>query len=839
MKLRNRFFRRAVPLLVSLLCIAGFGLSEGVQAQPVEILNLDSPWRMHFAVRSQAVYQAADGAPEFDGRGDPIPWVPDGWMVPDFDDQEWPQHRGPIFPGTRRPTGHGQGENTRVSHIQARARFRVADPEAAGGLNLSLAYRGGVVVAVNGREVARRHLPDGPLTEDSLAAPYTDAEASPNPTDEASATRAAEARLRWLDEVRIPAAALRRGVNVIAVHVVGAPFPPEANQKHTHKNRWATAGLQEFRLSADRPGVVEPNLAPPPGLQVWTALPIEDVGGALRWADRSEVAAGPRPIRLIGGRNMTVSGQAVVSSGSGPVTGVQARVSPLRRDDGASALPAEAVRVRYAATTIDGLTYDLPRPDILLGQPSGAEPVQPVWVTVSIPKDAAPGAYRAVLRIVAQGLSGHVDVPVELTVVDWDCPDPQEWRSMVSMNQSPHSVAWHYGVEMWSDRHLRLMVPSLDLMAKLGNNVMWVDVIHPSFFGNEHGILAFGDQGGRLVPDFRFFDRFLEVYARRIGEPRRIVLNVWEPYVEQDGVTVTVIGADGALSHRNVGRPGSAELWKPLMDGVRERVLARGWDERAITLGTGHDRRPSDGFVDLFLEVAPYARWNLFTHGRGDPSIRDGELTIGRMPVGLQEYPYYARGRAGHLHQGFQRGWVNDWYDSMILWAGRMMLNDQSPAEDFRMFPNSHVLGRSQGFCRQGIDFWPVVNPHRPDAGRRRMVHGTGGWGNLYRHKVRSIAVPGPEGALPTVRFEMMREGLQDTEARIFLERQLSREGFVDVLGEDLLEEVRDLVGTEWAVRNARAGHNFTPGTGWESRLRRLYAAAALAQSRLRAAGLE
>ncbi len=113
------------------------------------------------------------------------------------------------------------------------------------------------------------------------------------------------------------------------------------------------------------------------------------------------------------------------------------------------------------------------------------------------------------------------------------------------------------------------------------------------------------------------------------------------------------------------------------------------------------------------------------------------------------------------------------------------------------------------------------------------MVHGSSGWGNLYRHKVRALSVPGTDGALPTVRFEMLREGLQDTEARIFLERALVNSETRQVLGEDLFAEVQALVATEWNVRNSQANEQFTAGTDWFDRLDRLYAVAALAQARL------
>ncbi len=50
-------------------------------------------------------------------------------------------------------------------------RVKVTDPAEVEGLTLELAYRGGVAVFVNGREVGRAHLPEGALDPETLAEP--------------------------------------------------------------------------------------------------------------------------------------------------------------------------------------------------------------------------------------------------------------------------------------------------------------------------------------------------------------------------------------------------------------------------------------------------------------------------------------------------------------------------------------------------------------------------------------------------------------------------------------------------------------------------------------------
>ncbi|MCC5830923.1 MAG: hypothetical protein JJU36_15870 [Phycisphaeraceae bacterium] len=832
-------------------------------ARTVEVLNIDSPWRAHYG------REAAIGP----------------WMRLDYDDREWLRHHGPFFPGIPAPGGHGNREEyfageRLLQHLQSRGRFIVARPDEVERLTLSLSYRGGVVVYLNGQEVVRDHLPDGPLTDDSLLpTPYTVRHTDPEPVNAETARQATEARLRHVREVQLPVRLLRPGVNVVAVHIRAAPLAlgPDESGRHLHAFRyrtwWATLGLQQFSLKAEAASdaAIQPNTERPPGVQVWTALPIEDVGGMVRYACPAELAGGVAPIRLIGGRNMTISGQAVVSAAH-PVEAVRATIGDFVGEDGKLDLPADAVRIRYAATATEQMIemeYAHPKPDALLPLPTGREPVQPVWVTVRVPAGTPPGLYRATLTVRADGLDRPAEVPVELTVHAWDCPDPHDWRSMVSMVQSPSSVAWAYEVEMWSQRHLELLRPSLRMMGKLGNNVVHINILNPSFFGNEHGTIAFDREGDRLVPDFTWFDRFLDLYAKEAGAPRRLILVVWEP-TGGDRPTVSVRGEDGGLEHVEAAYRDHPEMWKALLDGARRRVAERSWDERALMIGIGYDARPSADTVRFFAEIAPWALWTLFTHGRGDPPVRDGQLRIGDMRVGYVEFPFSAgpgvneprrlasgifRGGEWDLRSGFHLSWVEDWHDLHATWGARSILRDHSFAETFRLFPRDMVLGMSRGFSRQGIDFWPVINPDRPTLrdgapNRRRIIAGTGahtaGPGHtVYRHNVRSIAAPGPEGALPTVRFEMLREGLQDVEARIFLERALTDEATRTILGEELAEEVKELNLTAFNLRHYHATHHavvsytgafVVAGTGWQTRLDRWYAAAALAQARLAAA---
>jgi len=185
---------------------------------------------------------------------------PAGWARPDFDDARWPRARGSLFADE----GHFQ-----TSMLCLRGKFTVTDPAAVGAIRLRLTYRGGVIVYLNGAEVARADLPEGPINADTPAGDYedrawVDAKGQPIPTAYHAARRikAGEkdlaeriaSRDRRLGPVEIPPTALRKGVNVLAVEVHASRYHPVAlkwfGRDYENPGKWVPLGLLGVRLEA-------------------------------------------------------------------------------------------------------------------------------------------------------------------------------------------------------------------------------------------------------------------------------------------------------------------------------------------------------------------------------------------------------------------------------------------------------------------------------------------------------------------------------------------------------------------------------------------------------------
>jgi parallel beta-helix repeat protein len=104
----------------------------------------------------------------FRGRS-PASTPPEAWTDPNFDDSAWEAG----------PSGFGFSDNddaTVLDDMQGqyvtvyiRKEFTVASPIPAGALELTIDYDDGFIAYLNGREVARRGMPAGPATYETLA----------------------------------------------------------------------------------------------------------------------------------------------------------------------------------------------------------------------------------------------------------------------------------------------------------------------------------------------------------------------------------------------------------------------------------------------------------------------------------------------------------------------------------------------------------------------------------------------------------------------------------------------------------------------------------------------
>jgi len=528
-------------------------------------------------------------------------------------------------------------------------------------------------------------------------------------------------------------------------------------------------------------------------------------------------------IRMVGPRNGTCSGQALAVGDD--LEGLEATMGPLR-SAGGETIPEAAVRVRYAAKKelkfrtkmgrFSGIGADMytnePFYDALLDRPPQGARIVPIWVTVSIPAEAGPGLYTGELTV------DDARLPVELQVAAWRCPDPLDWVTHVGLLQSPDTLARHYGVPEWSEEHLGLIAQSLRYLRELGNKDLYVTALYRKQFGQDHSMIRFrGATPAELTADFSIVDKYLSLYARCVGEPHALVLYLWDPVIRRvkrlrrgqkrwRGMKVSWIDAGGRPGVMEIplpGEEGSEKIWRPVVDGMRERLKKLGWSQDILMLGCTNDQRPSADELAFYDKIAPGIGWAIWTHGAGDPPPQGDRLVLrGTMRIDHYEHPY-CPALPKSAEEGILGGWNLEFPRST---NPRKFIFQYSPLSQFRSFPEGATVGGKNGaggFAHLGLDFWEL-------EGARTLLlrYNPETWDNLYRGSPTSLLEPGPDGPIATARFEMLREGLQECEARIVLERALIEN---KVQGR-LAQECRALLLARIKARYKDAGFNPSHG---------------------------
>jgi hypothetical protein len=617
--------------------------------------------------------------------------------------------------------------------------------------------------------------------------------------------------------IPIPGSALVKGVNVLAIEIRHAAiaYPDEAVN-------WSHAGLRDIQLTAASGAGLADCDAAAKETRVWSADAFQPVAGTLPdptdfagrgWLSKGDgganvrpletfssraftffqsapavgiLAGNPfdpiRPIRILTPRNGVGVGQVVVADSTG-LTGLSATVGDLKSADG-GVLPSSAVQINYAVAAPN--THYL---EALSPTPPANATTVPVWLRVRAPKQQRPGWYSGTVIVKANGKS--FQVPVQVMVTGFMVPAPHESNLAIGFVQSWDTLASYYQVPLWSPEHWALIERSLALMGEWGNAPLIVPVLtlqHRKHAWKEP-LIRFVRQGDRLVPDYSVFEKYLDLYIKQCGLPRVVSVEVYHPSTQKRAawsnngsrassresrvleppkvkVVDPATGASEIAEIPQYDDPAAREFYTTLVNGVRDIVVKRGMPEKAVVLGIGGDVRPAQEHGELFRQWLPYARWHLLSHFNADPGCifymkpdhandmkfkawEEGRyIAVGELEIGLREdHTGGGVALARNIEKIIKRPWQMVWLGTL-----RGQISDFSAPYVYAVSAAGGMAGET-GWGRIGLEYW--------DQSRNAPVS------NLdYFTQLCHLAAPGPQGALPTVRLEMIRQGMQVAEAR-------------------------------------------------------------------------
>ena len=383
-----------------------------------------------------------------------------------------------------------------------------------------------------------------------------------------------------------------------------------------------------------------------------------------------------------------------------------------------------------------------------------ARTVRPVWLSLDVPANAAPGTYQGTLQVTAvkQRITLRLRVRVQQPVL----PPPHEWAFRLDLWQNPWVIAWYYHVPPWSEEHKVLLRAHLKRYADAGGKFITTYAVHSPWQDNSYMIEGamiewIKEPSGSWRFDYRIFDEYVAL-AIEAGIDNAITIYTPVPWGnrfryldERSGNYVYEQWPPDSEAFRNA--------WRPFLDSLQQHLDGKGWLEKAY-LGINENPLPvTIAAIKVIKEHSP--KWKITYagdwHDELNALLDDYSAQLTKEPT------------VDQLHARSARGFTSTYYVSCFpSMPNTFVFSPPSEGQWLGWYAAAYSY---DGFLRWAYDAWPA-DPMR-DA--RHVMWPAGDTFLVY---------PGGDSS---IRFEKLREGIVDYEKVRILRSRVAHSDDKDV----------------------------------------------------------
>ena len=358
-----------------------------------------------------------------------------------------------------------------------------------------------------------------------------------------------------------------------------------------------------------------------------------------------------------------------------------------------------------------------------------------LWMEYRIPRDLAPGRYRADLDFLQDGRRTGT-LRLELTVEDRELPPAAQWNFHLDLWQNPYAVARAEGVPLWSEAHFAAMRPLMERLARAGQKVVTATLCDRPWNGQTEDEFKSMVRWTRRTDggwDFGFevFDRWVE-FMESCGIDRQINCYSMVPW-DLRFKYFDLASNDVRFIEGGPGTPAYDEAWTALLKAFATHLRDKGWmDKVCIAM----DERPMEtvrGAMDLVARADAAFKFSTqgYFHPEIEPMIHDYCVTYG----GSFPADVLARRKA--------EGKISTYY-TCCTEGSPNTFTFSDPAEA-ALLPLEMVARGADGYLRWAYNSWTAA----PFADSRFRTWASGDCYLVY------------PGDVSSVRFEKLFEGIQ------------------------------------------------------------------------------
>lgn len=496
---------------------------------------------------------------------------------------------------------------------------------------------------------------------------------------------------------------------------------------------------------------------------------LADVGEDTQWAALQSATR----VDLFAARAERESFGALVLGLQGqPLT---ARVTDLAGPDGAH-IPAAAVKARWAGgVAVDGQVW----PDPLFEQQPfapQADCLPMLWVTIAVPATGTPaGDYAGTLEVASAGRTATL--PIRLQVYDFALPATSYLPTSFWLFR--HTIRNAYGLqEVPTDIYRRYL--DLCLEARLAP-------IDAAEWHDQPLVRMRHDANGDLQVDWETWDAYLAYALERGMSAFNVADDHWfGNYFHSFMVHDLATGKESRVTLDPAGEEYARTVVR-FFRLAHEHFTAKGWAAKAYL--QAYDE-PAGNDAKLLAEIRRFHE----LARQGWPGLRTLITAPPQSHVALQGSigiwcpltPHYDPAVADARRQLGEEVW---WYVCCAPrppWAN-FFLDQPGPAH--RVLFWQTFQQRADGLLYWGVNHWPDFAARSMDPIPQETRWPAVPWNDGGRKGDGYFLYPGPDGPLTGLRFEIMRDGVEDYDALRLLQDLAKAKG--EKAPADLRERVR------------------------------------------------
>lgn len=373
---------------------------------------------------------------------------------------------------------------------------------------------------------------------------------------------------------------------------------------------------------------------------------------------------------------------------------------------------------------------------------------QPVWITIYVPHEAPPGNYSGEIQVLTEEVNDSISVALQAYPVTI----PTQRNLWLTNWFYPEKLAQYYNVEMWSEEHWLLIDKYARDMAEHLQNV----IITPLF----QLIRFVKGSDGKLRCDFSMFDRWVGLFLRagvigRIEGGHLAGRSQWEA-VDFDSYALPIYDETGHVSYTQpsmkTSSPEYREFLSQFLPQLQEHLEEMGWlDIYMQHLADEPIPVNSKSYRALAECVRSFApKLKVIEANQALDLV--GALDVW-VPI-LHEFDSYREFYARRIELGDEV-----WFYTCLAPTGRYLNRfiDYQLIK-VRLLHWINFKYNLSGYLHWGLNYWSDKPFDDVEPGGLPS-------GDAF------ILYPGKEGPLDSIRFEVMRLGIQDYELLKMLER--------------------------------------------------------------------